>query len=666
MSNRKVNGRETVNMETVIDTGADVLIDLLIHRWGVRHVFGYPGDGINGVIEALRRRRDVVQFVQVRHEEAAAFAAAGYAKFTGRLGVCLATSGPGAIHLLNGLYDARADQAPVLAITGLQYSDVMGTHFQQDFDTVRLIGEVAPYSSTVMQPAHIENITNLAVRYALANRGVSHIGIPIDVQEAAASSGRWAAEDQPHHTSGDWTVPRTVPNQHDLERAASVLNAGRKIAIMAGAGARGARQELEQLAEVLGAPIGKAFLGKDALPDDSPYTTMGVAIIGTAASQDMLQTCDTLLLIGTSMPYTAYYPKVGQARGVQIDLNPARIGLRYPVEVGLTGDTRETIRALLPLLKRNEDRAFLEQARIDMVRWNATLAEQESSGAVPMRPQVFAGAISKAIADDAIICGDTGQTTHWASRHFKIRGTQQFSASGTLASMACALPYAIGAQVAYPNRQVIAYCGDGALTMLMGEIATCVKYGLPIKIFVSKNNALGLIRWEQMMFLGHPEYGVELQDIDFVKVAEACGAKGLRLEKPGDAARVIGEALGSSGPVLVEGLVDPFEPVMPGHIFESQANHYAEAMRLGLRSGQPSEKRIALTMSRDILEISDADRGHLTRALVTDVPDLLAAAQTELVRQKNAAADPAEPQASFDLQHATSQERLSGRPATDV
>jgi pyruvate dehydrogenase (quinone) len=312
-----------VNIETVIDTGADVLIDLLIHRWGVRHVFGYPGDGINGVIEALRRRRNIVQFVQVRHEEAAAFAAAGYAKFTGRLGVCLATSGPGAIHLLNGLYDARADQAPVLAITGLQYSDVLGTHFQQDFDTVRLMGEVAPYSGTVMQPAHIENITNLAVRYALANRGVSHIGIPIDVQEAAASSGRWAAEDQPHHTSGDWTVPRTVPNRHDLERAASVLNAGRKVAIMAGAGARGARQELEQLAEVLGAPIGKAFLGKDVLPDDSPYTTMGMAIIGTAASQDMMQTCDTLLLIGTSMPYTAYYPKVGQARGVQIDLNPA-------------------------------------------------------------------------------------------------------------------------------------------------------------------------------------------------------------------------------------------------------------------------------------------------------------------------------------------------------
>jgi pyruvate dehydrogenase (quinone) len=401
------NGHDTGKIEPIIKTGADALVDLLVQRWVVRHVFGYPGDGINGVIEALRRRRDVIQFVQVRHEEAAAFAAAGYSKFTGRLGVCLATSGPGAIHLLNGLYDAKADQAPVLAITGLQSSDVIGTHFQQDFDTVRLMGEVAPYSGTVMQPAHIENITNLAVRYALTNRGVSHIGIPIDVQEAAASSGRWSFENQPHHTSGDWTLPRTVPNQDDLKRAAAVLNAGRKVAILA-----------------------KALLGKDALSDDSPYSTMGVAIIGTAASQDMMQTCDTLLLIGTSMPYTAYYPKVAQARGIQIDLNPARIGLRYPVEVGLTGDTRETIRALLPLLKRNNDRSFLTQAQADMVVWKALMAEQESSEAIPMRPQVFAGAISKAIADDAIICGDVGQTTHWASRHIKIRGAQQFSASG--------------------------------------------------------------------------------------------------------------------------------------------------------------------------------------------------------------------------------------------
>jgi pyruvate dehydrogenase (quinone) len=424
------NGHDTGKIEPIIKTGADALVDLLVQRWVVRHVFGYPGDGINGVIEALRRRRDVIQFVQVRHEEAAAFAAAGYSKFTGRLGVCLATSGPGAIHLLNGLYDAKADQAPVLAITGLQSSDVIGTHFQQDFDTVRLMGEVAPYSGTVMQPAHIENITNLAVRYALTNRGVSHIGIPIDVQEAAASSGRWSFENQPHHTSGDWTLPRTVPNHDDLKRAAAVLNAGRKVAILAGAGARGAAQELEQIAELLGAPICKALLGKDALSDDSPYSTMGVAIIGTAASQDMMQTCDTLLLIGTSMPYTAYYPKVAQARGIQIDLNPARIGLRYPVEVGLTGDTRETIRALLPLLKRNNDRSFLTQAQADMVVWKALMAEQESSEAIPMRPQVFAGAISKAIADDAIICGDVGQTTHWASRHIKIRGAQQFSASG--------------------------------------------------------------------------------------------------------------------------------------------------------------------------------------------------------------------------------------------
>ncbi|WP_158792891.1 thiamine pyrophosphate-dependent enzyme [Granulicella sp. L60] len=640
-------------------TAADFLVDLLISRWGVRHIFGYPGDGINGVIEALRRRRDEIQFIQVRHEEAAAFAACGYAKFSGKLGVCLATSGPGAIHLINGLYDAKADQAPVLAITGLQYSDVTATHFQQDFDTVRLIGEVAPFSERIMQPAHVENMVNLAVRSALSYRGVSHLGIPIDVQEAAAASGHFAEEDQPRHTSADYTIPLVSPQQIDLERAAAVLNAGSKTFIMVGAGARGARAEIEQLAETLGAPVGKALLGKEVLPDDSPYTTGGVAIIGTAPSQQMMRTCDTLLLIGTSMPYTAYYPKVGSARGVQIDIDPARIGLRYPVEVGLTGNTRETLLALLPLLKRNVDRSYLQGAQEAMEKWRDLMESQEQSKDVPMRPQVFIGSISKHLKDDAIICADVGQVTHWSSRHINIRGDQKFSCSGTLASMANALPYAIGAQVAFPDRQVIAYAGDGATTMLMGEIATCVKYNLPIKLFVSKNNALGLIRWEQMMFLGHAEYGIELQDINFAKVAEACGAVGVRVEDPNQVDAVVKEALDAAGPVVVEGVVDPFEPVMPGHIRPAQAEHYAKALRIGLRSGQPAERRIALNMSRNLHELNPKDFKVLSESLESGVPELFPDAGPSTNAKQ-------EPQASFDIQRESALERRSGHPSAST
>ena len=649
-----MNVEEAVLTESQVATTADAIVDLLIDRFKVDTIFGYPGDGINGVMESLRRRRDDIRFVQVRHEEAAAFAACGYAKFTGRIGVCLATSGPGAIHLLNGLYDAKADQAPVLAITGLQYSDVMGTHFQQDFDTVRLMGEVAPFSQTIMQPAHMENMVNLAIRYAYSYRGVAHLGIPIDVQEAAIATAHFAVEDQPHHTSADWNVPRVVPRSADLERAAEVLNQGTKIFIMAGAGARGAREEIEAVSEALAAPIGKALLGKDAVPDDSPNCIGGVAIIGTAPSQEAMKNCDTLLLIGTSMPYTAYYPKVGGARGVQIDIDPARIGLRYPVEVGLTGDAGETLKALLPLLKRKPDRSFLIHAQDRMKEWWKLIDAQESSKDLPMRPQVFAGAISRHAAPDAILCGDVGTVTHWASRHFRLRGTQQFSCSGTLASMANALPYAIGAQCAFPNRQIIAYAGDGAMTMLMGEIATCVKYNLPVKIFVSRNNALGLIRWEQMMFLGHAEYGIELQGIDFVKIAEACGAKGFRVERPENADTVVAEALAYPGPAVIEGLVDPYEPVMPGHIREGQAQNYAKAMRIGLRAGQPSEQQIALTMTRRIFELRAKDAGLLQAAFDSEVPDLRVGGTVKPEFQEA-------PEQAFEIQVKSALERTSGK-----
>jgi pyruvate dehydrogenase (quinone) len=349
------------------------------------------------------------------------------------------------------------------------------------------------------------------------------------------------------------------------------------------------------------------------------------------------------------MPYTAYYPKVGEARCVQIDIDPARIGLRYPVEVGLTGDTRETLRALLPLLTRKQNRVFLTHAQDRMSEWWKLMDEQESSKDLPMRPQVFAGAISRHAAKDAIFCGDVGQVTHWSSRHFRLRGTQQYSCSGTLASMANALPYAIGAQCAFPDRQIIAYAGDGALTMLMGEIAMCVKYNLPVKIFVSRNNALGLIRWEQMMFLGHAEYGIELQGIDFVKIAEGCGAKGFRVERPEEADAIVAKALAYPGSAVIEGLVDPFEPVMPGHIHEPQAQNYAKAMR----AGQPSEGQIALTMTRDMFDLTAKDRDMLEAAFKSEIPDLRLSGTVKPSFQET-------PEQAFEIQVKSALERTSG------
>ncbi|MBV8857481.1 MAG: pyruvate oxidase [Acidobacteria bacterium] len=627
-------------------TAAEMLLDLLVDRWGVRHVFGLAGDGINGIMEALRKRRGDVQFVGVRHEEAAALAAVGYAKFSGRLGVCLATSGPGAIHLLNGLYDAKFDQVPVLAITGMQYHDLTGTFYQQDVDTDRLMQDVAVYTERVMGPAHVEGVTNTAVRMALGRRGVAHIAFPTDLQEQPASEAKYSQMNVPGKTSEDWRVPVVVPLGEDLRRAAEVLNAGRRVAVVVGAGALGARAEVEQLAEALAAPVAKAYLGKGVLPDDSPYTTGGMGVFGTKATEDVFKSCDTLLMVGSSFPYVSYLPKPDGVRGVQVDVRPERIGLRFPVEVGLVGDARETLRALLPLLERKADRSFLESARQSMREWRELLAERAASGDVPMSGQVFAARLSEQLKDDAIICGDSGQNTFWLSRHVNVRGEQQISGSGTLATMASALPYAIGAQVAFPERQVVAFCGDGGMAMLMAELSTCVKYKLPVKVFVAKNNLLGMIRWEQMMYLGHPEYGVELGDIDFAKVAEACGAKGFHVERPGEVAGAIEEALSTNGPALVEAIVDPFEPLMPGKMKPEQAEHYAEA----LKKGQPNAERIALTLFRDAVEEFPQNKETLEKAFEEKAPDLPRA---------GGAGGTGEPEEAFEAQREGAPERPS-------
>jgi pyruvate dehydrogenase (quinone) len=570
-------------------TTSDVLVERLID-WGVDTVFGLPGDGINGVMEALRKRQDQIRFIQVRHEEAAAFMACGYAKLTGRLGVCLATSGPGGIHLLNGLYDAKLDGAPVLAITGMAFHDLIHTHTQQDVELDKLYMDVAVYNTRVMGKAHVENCVDLACRTALAYHGVAHLTLPSDLQEQ--ESGERSKRNRPDHTSMAPARGALVPEPDGLQRAAALINQGQKVAILVGQGALAAGAELEQLAELVGGPIIKALLGKAAVPDDSPYTTGGVGLLGTAPSQDALEECDTLVLVGTSFPYLEFYPKPDQARAVQIDIDPMRIGLRYPVDIGLVGDSRHTLAALLPLIQRKADRGFLEKAQRGMADWWQLMEERATRRDRPMKPQVVAWELGQALRDDAIVVSDSGTIATWAARQIKIRRGQRFTLSGNLATMANGFPYAIAAQVAFPDRQCVAFVGDGGFSMLMAELATCVKYQLPVKVVVVKNNVLGQIKWEQMVFLGNPEYAVDLQPINFAQFAAACGATGMTIEDPADCGRALREALAMPGPVVIEAVVDANEPPTPPKITREQAVKFAES----LLRGQPNRDKIALTV----------------------------------------------------------------------
>jgi pyruvate dehydrogenase (quinone)/pyruvate oxidase len=573
-------------------TAAEILIDKLI-EWNVDTVFGLPGDGINGLMEALRKRQDQVRFIQVRHEEAAAFMACGYAKYTGRLGVCLATSGPGGIHLLNGLYDAKLDGAPVLAITGHHYHDLIDTFAQQDVDLDRVFEDVAVYNTRVMGAAHVEHVTDLACRAALSKRGVAHLNFPVDLQEQ--TNGEPSKRGKEYATTNTFAYRAGLPQDSDLRAAADVLNAGSKVVMLVGRGALGATDELEQVAERLGAPIIKALLGKAAVPDDSPYTTGGIGLLGTTPSQEAIENCDTLFMIGTSFPYIEFYPQPGQARAVQIDIDPVRLGLRYPVEVGLVGDSRRTLQQLLPMLKYHQDRSFLQKAQNGMREWRELMEERGTSQDTPMKPQVVAWELGKRLSENAIISCDSGTVATWFARMIPARRGQMYSLSGTLATMANGLPYTIAAQVAYPDRQCVAFIGDGAFTMLMGEFATAVKYNLPIKVFVIKNNTLGMIKWEQMVFLGNPEFGCELQPIDFAAFARACGGMGLTVEDQADCGAVVERALAAPGPVLVEAVVDPHVPPMPPKISLEQARHFAES----LAKGTPNASKIAWTVFSD-------------------------------------------------------------------
>jgi len=573
-------------------TTADILVDTLVD-WGVQVIFGLPGDGINGIMEALRKRQKEIRFIHVRHEESAAFMACAYAKYTGKLGVCLGTSGPGGIHLLNGLYDAKMDHQPVLAITGHTFHDLIGTHTQQDVDLDKVFSDVAAYSERVMGPAHVRNVTDFACRTAISYHSVGHINIPKDIQEI--SSDERSARNVKNHTSAILGHSSRMPGENELHRAAEVLNSGKRIVILVGQGALRATNELEVVAEKLGAPIVKALLGKAAVPDDSPYTTGGIGLLGTKASQEALEDCDRLLLVGTSFPYLEFYPNPQEVRCVQIDINPALIGLRFPVEVGLIADSAVALRALLPLLERNRHRKFLERAQKETSKWWKLMEERGTREDKPMKPQVVAWQLGKRLADNAIVSCDSGTIATWFARHIPVKRGQKHSLSGTLASMANGLPYTIAAQIAYPERQCVAFVGDGGFSMLMAEFATAVKYRLPIKVIVVNNNTLAMIKWEQMVMDGNPEFGTELSPVDYAAFARACGGKGYRIEDPEICGGILEEALNEPGPVIVDAIVDPFEPPMPPKVSAGQAAKLAEA----LARGTPNRLRTALTIASD-------------------------------------------------------------------
>jgi len=541
---------------------ADILVETLI-AWGAPFVFGVVGDGINSIIEALRKRQDRIRYVGVRHEEAAAFMASGIAKHTGRLGVCLGTTGPGAIHLMNGLYDAHLDGAPVVAITGTTFHDLIGTRFQQGVSTTALMQDVALYNVEVTGPDHALIVANRACRAALGNRGVAHLTVAKDVQMMKLAADKPSMENHGARTSTSWLPVAAVPPLDQLRAAADVLNAGSKVAILAGQGALAARAEVERIADVLGAPVAKALLGKAVLADDSPLTTGGIGHLGTAPSHWAMHNCDTLLILGSTMPWIDSYPRPGQARAVQVDLNPDRIGLRYPTEIGLVGDVKGTLQQLAPLLAPHGDRSFLNEAQARMQDWRALLDQVETTERTPLRPQMVVRALSDLLADDAVISLDTGANTHFAARHLRLRPNQRFTGTGMLASMGSGLPLAIAASLAYPGRQSVTVVGDGGFAMLMAELATAVQLNAPVKVVLFKNDSLAEVKFEQRD-LGNAEFGCALSPIDFVAYARACGADGFRCAQPSEVRPAIAAALASPRAALVEAIVDVNEmPAKP-------------------------------------------------------------------------------------------------------
>jgi pyruvate dehydrogenase (quinone) len=566
-----------------------------LHEWGVKRIYGYPGDGINGLLGAFHEVGDRLEFIQTRHEEIAAFAATAHAKFTGEVGVCMATSGPGAIHLLNGLYDAKLDHQPVVAIVGQQKRMSLGANYQQEVDLNTLFKDVASeYLMTVMDPTQARHVIDRAMRIAQAARSVTAVIVPEDVQEAD-----YLKAPRMHgavYSSLGVTVPEVRPKEEDLKRAAAVLNEGEKVAMLIGQGAARAADEVVQVAELLGAGVAKALNGRSALPDDLPFVTGSIGLLGTKPSNEMMMNCDTLLIVGSSFPYAEWLPEEGSARAVQIDIDGRLLGMRYaPTEVNLVGDSAETLRALIPHLERKEDRSWREQLEQEIERWWEILEERAHQSADPLNPQLVFHELSKRLPDECILTADSGSATNWWARQLKLRKGMQAALSGTLATMCPGVPYALGAKFAFPERPVIAALGDGAMQMLGNAALIDIAHyherwtNKQCVIVVLHNNDLNQVTWEQRVMAGDPKLQASqvLPDFHYAAYAETLGLKGIRVERPEDVGPAWDEALAADRPVLYEAVTDPEVPPLPPHIRFEQAQKMAMAL-----PGDPHSARI--------------------------------------------------------------------------
>ncbi len=566
--------------------------DFLLHRlrdWGIRRVYGYPGDGINAIMGAFRRAENEPELVQVRHEEMAAFMACGHAKFTGEVGVCVATSGPGAIHLLNGLYDAKLDHQPVVAIVGQQARSSLGGSYQQEVDLVSLYKDVAhEFVEMATEPAQMRHLVDRAVRIARDQRTVTCIIVPNDLASEEAVETPAHAHGTVHSSVG-YSPPVVIPSDAELHRAAAVLNEGERVAMLVGAGALHATDEVLAVADILGAGIAKALLGKAAVPDDLPHVTGAIGLLGTEPSWDMMTGCDTLLMVGSSFPYSEFLPEEGSARGVQIDLDARMIGLRYPMEAHLVGDARATLAALRPLLERKTDRAWREQIEGHVASWWKLMSERAMDGADPINPQRVFTELSSRLPDGAILTSDSGSAANWYARDVRIRSGMMGSLSGNLATMGAGVPYAIAAKFAHPNRPVIALVGDGAFQMNgMNEMLTIARYrhrwpDQRLIVLVLHNNDLNQVTWEQRVMEGDPKFEVsqDLPDFDYAAYAASTGLHGIYVDDPERVGPAWDEALAADRPVLLDVRTDPEVPPLPPHITFEQAVHFAEAVAHG-------------------------------------------------------------------------------------
>jgi pyruvate dehydrogenase (quinone) len=570
---------------------AELVADFVLERlreWNIHRIYGYPGDGINAFLGALDRAKGDLEFIQTRHEEMAAFMACGHGKFAGPdvPGVCMATSGPGAVHLLNGLYDAKLDHVPVLAIVGQQKRTSLGAHYQQEIDLQTLFKDVSEYVEMCLEPAQARHLIDRALRIALDRKGVSTLIFPNDVAEMKAVPSPPRAHGSVYSSIG-YTRPRVLPQESQIQHAAEILNEGEKVAILIGQGARGAAEELQEVADLLGAGIAKALLGKDVLPDDLPYVTGAIGLLGTIPSHDMMEGCDTLLMVGTSFPYAEFLPKEGQARCVEIDLEAPMIGIRYPADVMLVGDAKETLKALIPHLIRKEERAWREKIEEGVAEWWRIVEERSLQDGDPMNPQRVVHELSQVLPDDAIISADSGSSTNWYARQLKIRKGNLASLSGTLATMVPGVPYAIAAKFAHPDRPVIALVGDGAFQMLgMNEMLTVKRYmerwqDKRLVFCVFNNQDLNQVTWEQRVMEGDPKFpGTQwLPDFPYAKYAELCGLKGIFCDDPSNMRASWEEALNAGVPCVLEVKTDPEIPPLPPHITFEQAKKMAKAMK---------------------------------------------------------------------------------------